>query len=267
VECSRIPVQVIGGHIFGEIDAGFSHTCAVNAAREVYCWGSNTHGELGTGLYYGGSALPERVAGPDTYLSAVAGKEFSCALTQQGAVKCWGSGVDDALGSTPATMCPSVSGVRCTPTPAAVEATRTFSQLAAGDHHVCAITSSLEAFCWGSNSDGQLGIEGISRTYVPSQVAAPAGTRVIQLSAGTMHSCAITDDYDTLCWGANRSGQLGTGETLPGPFAPGLVSGGLVFASVHAGGNTATGHTCGLTPTRQIFCWGAREFGQIGDGK
>jgi alpha-tubulin suppressor-like RCC1 family protein len=267
-ECSRTPVQVIGGHSFGEIDAGFSHTCAATANKEAYCWGSNDHGELGTGLYYGGSALPEKVQGAESWLSVVAGTQYSCGVADQGVVKCWGSSDAGTLGAVPESICPEAEGdERCSPVPVTVETTQRFSVLSAGDRHICGITKNLTAFCWGDNANGQMGLAGVVQTYLPSLVEGPEGSQLIQLSAGGQHSCGITSAFETYCWGINRSGQLGGGYFEAGPFLARLVDGGLVFATVGAGGNALFGHTCGLTPERRVYCWGSRDSGRLGDGR
>lgn len=99
---------------------------------------------------------------------------------------------------------------------------------------------------------GAAGYSGPSVSLVP----------VPAVSAGYQHTCAVTANGDAYCWGANFSGELGTGA--PGAYiaTPVLVSGGLRFASVGAGYE----FTCGLTTTGAAFCWGNDWAGELGIG-
>jgi alpha-tubulin suppressor-like RCC1 family protein len=84
--------------------------------------------------------------------------------------------------------------------------------LAAGGAHTCALTAGGDAWCWGSDSNGQLGrgsIGGSSSTPAPVS----GGLKFIALSAGGAHTCGVTLDGSIYCWGANASGQLGDGST------------------------------------------------------
>ncbi|CAJ0860464.1 hypothetical protein AMST5_01305 [freshwater sediment metagenome] len=88
------------------------------------------------------------------------------------------------------------------------------TQIAAGVHHSCAVTSDGGAFCWGSGEYGQLGNGAYSNSNVPVPVTATgvlAGKTVSQIVAGDYHTCAGTSDGGAYCWGLNFQGQLGNG--------------------------------------------------------
>ena len=142
----------------------------------------------------------------------------------------------------------------------------------AGGKHACALLVDA-VWCWGSNSSGQLGAAAASTCgpsdWLPaaepcSLFAIPAALPVsaVSVSAGGEHTCALTATGDTWCWGSNSNGQLGNGTIGGSNQTPALVSGGLKFLSISAGGN----HTCGVTTDRAIYCWGANATGQLGDG-
>jgi alpha-tubulin suppressor-like RCC1 family protein len=267
-ECSRVPVQVIGGHTFLALDAGLSHTCAATSLNRAYCWGSNEYGELGTGGYFAGSSLPELVAGSQQFSAVSLGDNFTCGLTLAGAVYCWGSGAFDALGSVPPDQCPTgTAGTKCSPVPSMVQSSVEFGDLSAGGHHVCGLSSSLEAYCWGDNRMGQSGASGAGQSHVPALVPVAGGVQLLQVSAAESHTCAVTILFDAFCWGNNRSGQLGTGSEEEKSHTPVLVAGDIAFDAIASGGNPITAHTCGVSAARRAFCWGARELGQVGDGK
>lgn len=83
-----------------------------------------------------------------------------------------------------------------------------------------------------------------------------------QVSAGGAHTCGVTTDSRTFCWGNNWAGQLGGGSSGSSELIPTLITGGLQFRQVSAGSS----HTCGVTPSNEAYCWGANESGQLGDG-
>jgi alpha-tubulin suppressor-like RCC1 family protein len=132
--------------------------------------------------------------------------------------------------------------------------------LSAGAGHTCYVNSHGMAFCWGSNSDGELGNGMLSESPQPSAVR--GGSLFVSISAGFGHTCAITASATALCWGENESGELGS-DVGKGSRSPVPVSGGLNFAAVSAGFN----HTCGLATNGVAYCWGDNEYGQLGTGK
>jgi alpha-tubulin suppressor-like RCC1 family protein len=267
VECSREPLQVIGGHNFQDVDAGFNHTCAVTASSLAYCWGGNRRGELGTGSFFGGSSLPEPVGGGHLFSVVSVGTHFSCGLTLEGAALCWGSGESDAIGTTAPDSCPTgPAGADCATLPMPVETQVAFVRLAAGDSHVCALSTTLQAHCWGDNAEGQLGAEGVVRTQLPQLVPLPVGMQLSQLSAAASHTCAVATTFSAYCWGGNRSAQLGIGVDGTSPVAPTRVMGEFEYESISAGGNPISSHTCALSAASRAFCWGSRDLGQVGGG-
>jgi alpha-tubulin suppressor-like RCC1 family protein len=131
--------------------------------------------------------------------------------------------------------------------------------LSSGGGHSCYVNPRGVTSCWGSNSDGELGIGSNEDSHQPSPVQGHFG--FVTVSAGFSHSCGVTANLVALCWGDNTSGQLGSdsGEVsrLPVP-----VLGGIRFAAVSAGLN----HSCGLTTDGTAYCWGDNGDGQLGSG-
>jgi alpha-tubulin suppressor-like RCC1 family protein len=89
----------------------------------------------------------------------------------------------------------------------------------------------------------------------------PVGVAFRSVSVGVNHSCALDEDGQAYCWGANASGQLGDGTTTDGAV-PRAVSGGHTFVQIALGGQ----HSCGLDDSGGAWCWGAGAAGQVGDG-
>ena len=139
----------------------------------------------------------------------------------------------------------------------------------------CAIYENGSLYCWGRNDHGQLGLGYTSgREEVPQYVDLGTGRTITSLGiddsgaegwAPNSHSCAVLDNGELLCWGANGDGQLGLGNTSTnGVWEPTTVDvgSGLTAISV-AVGNAAT---CALLSDHSVKCWGKNNFGQLGLG-
>lgn len=128
----------------------------------------------------------------------------------------------------------------------------TFSSVAAGVVHTCALTSG-GAYCWGDNYNGRLGAStgDFAADSVPTLLS--GGLNLTVITAGANQSCGVTADHVAYCWGANDNGELGTGTTTPS-LTPTPVTGNLSFMSISAGFS----NTCGVTTQNAVYCWGAR---------
>lgn len=138
-------------------------------------------------------------------------------------------------------------------------ATPALTQVATGDQHSCALTSTGGVGCWGYNANGQLGTGGTTASATPAQVSGLA-SGVTQVVTGADHSCALLTGGTVRCWGAGGDGQLGVGSTDDAAL-PTAIPGLSGITSIAAGGNT----TCAVTATGGVLCWGANEFGQVGN--
>ena len=137
-------------------------------------------------------------------------------------------------------------------------------QLAAGDAHSCALTEGGDVWCWGSNSNGQLGADPAKVHSSTAPILVPRdGVVYSQLAAGGNSSCALTPEQSALCWGANGAGQLGIG-TLADAFHPTSV--GLSASIAHIA--IAADHACAAldySPVFSTWCWGNGADGKIGN--
>ncbi|MCH7564861.1 MAG: hypothetical protein IH968_13665 [Gemmatimonadetes bacterium] len=133
-----------------------------------------------------------------------------------------------------------------------------WTDVTAGGFHSCGISREGNAFCWGSNTAGQLGTGSeIAQVLRPQPVSVSA--LFSDIDAGLAHTCAVTEAGGVLCWGDNEFGQLGNG-TDEDEFAPVTVVQEGSFVAVSAGGN----HTCALDRAGRLACWGRNTNGQLG---
>jgi hypothetical protein len=152
------------------------------------------------------------------------------------------------------TLVATASGLTAA-TSAAFDVTLGLAQLGEGAN--CAITRrTRRLFCWGRNTQGQLGDGTTSPHNVPREVA--GGLSVALVSGGFNHTCGITSAGAAYCWGSNGSGRLGDGTTTP-RTVPGPIWNGLAFTGISAG----SAHTCG-TASGDAYCWGYGPSGQLG---
>jgi alpha-tubulin suppressor-like RCC1 family protein len=263
------PVPVAGAFRFRQVSAGDSYTCGVTTDYRAYCWGANEgRGTLGDGTETN-RLTPVPVAGGRRFRLVDAGAFHACGVSYpDNKAYCWGYGAEGALGDGAWTP------PRLRLTPVAVVGGLRFRQVSAGgghdDHfegrdpfggHSCGVTTTDEAFCWGPNTVGQLGIGGTMGSGVASPTRVAGAHRFRQIEAGSTHTCAVTTNNRAFCWGNGRQGQIGDGKTYL-RFSPRAVAGGLSFERV----STGRFHTCGETTSNRAYCWGWNLDGELGDG-
>jgi alpha-tubulin suppressor-like RCC1 family protein len=244
--------EVIGEEIRA-LTLGGGHTCALTSTGGVQCWGDNSGGQLGDGTTTR-RLTPVPVSGLASGVTAIAAGEIhTCALTTEGAVKCWGDNNHGQLGDstgtahvTPFTVSGLSSGV---------------TAIAAGYSYTCAITTGGAVECWGDNSGGQLG-DGTKTDRLTPVTVSGLSSGVTAIDASFSHTCALTTGGAAKCWGSNADGQLGDGTTTERltPVTVSDLSSGVT--AIEAG----CSHTCALTTGGAAKCWGSNADGHLGDG-
>ncbi len=125
--------------------------------------------------------------------------------------------------------------------------------------------------CWGSNEQGQLGVDQNVGTVTPNEVpvnvqALDSTSGVIQVTGGLYHNCALLRTGAVKCWGVNEHGQLGsktnsgTNATNTVPLSVQTIGSGSGVLEITAGHR----HTCALFSNGGIKCWGSNQWGQLG---
>lgn len=237
------------------IDNGDLTVCAVGEDGSAWCWGPNDYGQLGNGDTETGYVPGAAAAGYGFSKVVVSnGGAFTCGITTEGLGYCWGNQEGGRLGDG------IVAPVgQFTKTPVAVAGGHTFSDIAAGGDHVCAVATGGAVYCWGHNRYGQLGTGDNSDS--PRPVLVTGGLTFKSVTAHQMVTCGITVAGDGYCWGNGAAGNLGRGSNSSAN-APAPITGGLKFSSLSLGVWTA----CGITTEGDAYCWGSNGNGELGIG-
>lgn len=227
--------------------------------------GRNTQAKRDTRLFVTEANQIAKGSCPITFTQIAAGYDFNCALTFDARVYCWGTNTGGKLGdgttTTQSTPVPLAQG--------AIPSNVTIKQVAAGYGHACALGSDGKVYCWGDNSNRQLGDGTTTGRLTPVAVlqgAIPAGVTAVSLMTGNFHNCIIGSDTRVYCWGNNSAGQLGDGtgtsKSSPVALAQGAIPNGVTIAQLAGGGS----HTCARASDGNAYCWGFNSTGQLGDG-
>ncbi len=259
----------------GGMDGGDDTICGIISAGQLFCWGLNNIGQLGTQTdttCYPGvelteiiedtvavtnkpcSLVPLRVSRELDFATVSVGDSTACGLTLAGKPYCWGRGEHGEIGD---------GDVAGSPVPAEVGGNHVFTTISTGGSHVCALAAGGATWCWGNDLDGQLGDSRLVHSTTPIPVSGGGGqASFASISAGFRHTCALTTAGTAFCWGNNDYGQLGAGVFGGLSDTPVQVAGGLSFQSISSGGD----HVCGITTGGAAFCWGSNAAGQLGLG-
>ena len=265
----------------GRIDSGVAHSCAILPNGSLRCWGTSSHGQLGYGNTESigdnetpASAGPVDLGAGRTAVATASGSFHSCALLDNGTVRCWGQGNLGQLGygntnDVGDNETPGSAG------PVELGSGRTAVEMSAGEAYSCALLDNGTIRCWGFGTYGELGYgnkNDIGDDESPGSVGPVdlgAGRTAVTLSSGGGDTCAILDNGRMLCWGYGPSGGLGYGSTehigdneTPGSVGTLELGAGRTALAVSTAGN----HTCVILDTGAVKCWGKGTEGQLGYG-
>lgn len=213
-------------------------------------------------------------------IDVVHGYEHTCAVSNDGKVKCWGSneysqlGIPDIrnAGKDPATMGSNLPLTDLGPN-------FNVSELCAGGYHTCALSTDHKVKCWGYNHLGQLG-QG-RNVYSVGKVRGQMGTdlpftelgndfKPEHISCGYHYSCAVSAEGSAKCWGDNKNGAIGLDPktTLSrGQLADDMGSNLKVLPFNQPIKKIVTGvsTTCAQF-VGHVSCWGNNIHGEVGIG-
>jgi len=259
---SEPPTAIPNGPSFEKITAGGSHSCGISSSV-AFCWGDNSNNELGLG-----AGSPAKLASPTSIplqnaSDIVAGNLFTCGINPgitAPEAKCWGRTTEGEIGngfnpSSSPSLPTSVNQPFGSATPTL---SVSMSWLTS-----CIVSGSADAWCWGENSHRQLGDPGTTGSNSGVPVKVTGGHAFKSIATGQFHTCAVDTAGVVFCWGQNLEGRTGQPASSVDDPTPRSVT----ISGQQVGGVVASmRHTCALTTAGHIYCWGANDRGQLGDG-
>jgi hypothetical protein len=272
-----------------------SHTCAFTSSGDVYCWGANGSGQSGPTSAPNGTCddqdisydpcqpQPTHIDGIDHVVDLALESGASCALIDDGSVRCWPPDADPlwrwvtqfsgatsiTSGATGPCAVLADGGIKCSYAPPTFDNLTQIRGLALSTQYAlgepdfsCALGPNGEVSCSGDDKLGQLGDgDGASASTMSGGMKA--------LVAGDRHACALDANGQAWCWGENTYGAVGTyplvsfsragGTSEPSPR---LVEGVPPLVTIGAAGST----TCGFTADDTLWCWGTSGYGILVGG-
>jgi alpha-tubulin suppressor-like RCC1 family protein len=270
---SSVPVAVttsgvLSGKTLIQVTTGTDFACALSTTGLAYCWGGDGSGQLGSGSTTS-SSVPVAVTATGvlsgvTLTQISAGSNSACAVGSSGASYCWGGGSSGQLGSGSVTS----SSVPVAVTASGALSGVTLVQVTTGTAFACALGSAGVAFCWGSNTSGQLGNNSTTQSNVPVAVTtsgALSGVAVTEVAAGVGSACALGSAGAAFCWGGNTSGQLGNGSTTQSNVPVAVTTSGVLSGVTLAQVAVGNAFACAFASSTALYCWGSNTSGQLGN--
>lgn len=218
----------------------------------------------------------------EPFAVATGGRASYVALID-GTMYSWGGAESGQIGEDPNNLLSQCMNDICRYQPVIMPGVQDVISIGAGWDHVCAVQKDGKVFCWGANTEGQLGHNPsmdklcgvlpdggmipdagapIVCNWVPTQVTLPGNA--VQVAAGKGFTCARLASKDVYCWGTN-TGSI-TGRAAAGfDFNPNKIG---VFASdvedIQVAGPNLVSHACARRTDLSVWCWGKNDFGQLG---
>jgi alpha-tubulin suppressor-like RCC1 family protein len=264
--------------------------CAADLEYKLFCWGSNSTGQLGDGTIIRKlRANPvSTAAGPFMQRNIfvplpTAGGGHTCApisrVNGSASLHCWGSNSSGETGLG------TFTGNTLLPQPVAVPGGIGAFRTSAGNRTTCIIAADATSadvnrvYCWGSNQFGQLGNGSTEAfTNAPSTQAVIPRTAFTAIAVGDTHACVVATGLPPFylgtvyCWG--QGWMLGNGSTsgtlvqrtavavpLPVRLQQQIGSEGIAY-TLEAGADV----TCVITNDDGLYCWGMNSYGAAGNG-
>lgn len=247
--CSSTPVRLEDAPRFTAIAASMWGTCGLDVSGRAHCWGFGLGGRQGDPLLSSNGA-PLAVPGGHVFAALTSSPtgNRTCGLAPDGTAWCWGPS-DGASG-----------GGQVFAGPDPVSTGSKLVSIGVGALHACGIDEARDAFCWGSNQLGQLGVGasalagGIRESVTP--VSVRGGLKLNRIVAAAGYTCAVDDEGSLHCWGlgfpvddrsATRSPR---GLPLHGGLPIAIETAGEKWVALGAN----TNQICGLSMEGALHC-------------
>lgn len=245
-------LEQVSGTDWQSVSLGNGHTCAIKTDDSLWCWGSNASGQLGSPG--DDTENPREVSGARSWTSIAAGGDTTCALTTDKRLYCWGDNTFGQVGV--GSYGDSYDG------PQGLELGRQWYEVGTSTDHSCAIDYRQYLWCWGDNSEGQLGSE--DSPLVPTESFEGIGywhatwSNLSVASGATCSRNAVASII--MCWGANSNWRTAFARTDHSSYIPHVISDTSSADASEV--SLSDSHGCGLSGVT-VRCWGNDEFGAV----
>jgi alpha-tubulin suppressor-like RCC1 family protein len=186
--------------------------------------------------------------------STITATATTCGVRNETELWCWGENHEGQLGRA------GSSGQNLPARVLGLPEGEAIVDVGIGHEHTCAAFANGRAYCWGLNTDGQLGDGTQTSRYQPDNVDNLSG--IVRISAGRATTCAATEAGELHCWGGNQEGQLGIGDEARSFVLPQRVADWTDVVDVAS----YTDHSCTRHMDGSVHCWGVNGHGKIGNG-
>jgi alpha-tubulin suppressor-like RCC1 family protein len=246
---------------FRQVTAGARHSCALDDLGRVACFGDNDRGQLGVGDREPRSE-PTFVTLPSRAVLVTSDFTHTCAVLGDATLYCWGKNDEGELGQGdpfPGDQSTNADALVPVPVPGSYRAVET------GQGHTCAIRLDGTLWCWGRNTEHELGESDNIQIRSPIQVGIDDDW--LGVEAGQSHTSGLRQDLSAYSWGQNTGFEAGGGAPLGIGGAtlvetPTLLDAPNQFTLLRSD----TFHACAVDRASSLFCWGRNAEGQLGLG-
>jgi alpha-tubulin suppressor-like RCC1 family protein len=248
--CSLL-AQVGALSTWTQISCGYAHSLSIQSNGTLWTWGSNSYGQLGLNTSTNYSS-PVQIGALSTWTQVACGYYHSMAVQTNGTLWTWGSNSSGQLGVGSA-------GTNIL-SPVQVGALSVWTKISGGYYTSTTIQSNGTLWSWGSNGNGQLGVNTSTNYSSPVQILSSKQGTWIQISTtgNSRSSAAIISPGTLWMWGANSYGQLGNNSTTnqSSPIQVGALS---AWSQVSSG----FGFTTAIQNNGTLWAWGYNPYGNL----
>jgi len=258
------------GRPFTDIESNRLTACGLDREGNIWCWGNNQYGHFGNGTTQAATVsnfnpVPVDMSQIGSGVVQISvGDQHSCAISAAGEAWCWGRPGAGRLGNGSTTV-GSLVPLKVLP---GAGMTAPLVRIVAGLNSSCALDVNGDAWCWGNGASGKLGTGTTNTRTTPFRVVATEMGKVVDLTLGTDHGCAVSLVGRVWCWGTSASNLMGGNETanqlIPIEVMAGNMTGveRVVASELHT--CAYRGPSSPLGP--KAWCWGDEGHGRLGNG-
>ena len=249
------PVSILGAKkTFCKITAGRAggteHSAGLDKNGQVWCWGYNGFGQLGTNSTSGKCTPVSILGAKKTFCTIIAGYVATFGIDKNGQVWSWGLNGTGQLG---------INSTASRRTPVSIlGAKKTFCTID-NRNTTLAIDKNGQVWGWGYNFKYQLGDNTSINKCTPVSILGAKKT-FCAISVGSDHSVGLDKNGQVWCWGANSVGQLGINSTGIRCTPVSILGAKKTFCTITAGYT----YTIGVDKNNHVWGWGYNVYGNLG---